>query len=56
MMCHMGVFLSAFEIVVAEAQVWFEEVVVVNYHEIDYQTLQEAWSVDNNAWVRIHEM
>jgi len=44
------------EVIVAEAQVWFEEVVVVNYHEMDYQTLQEAWSVDNNAWVIIHEM
>ena len=49
MMCHTGVFFSAFEVVVAEAQVRFQEVVVVDYHEMDYQTLQEAWSVNNNA-------
>ena len=49
MMCHTGVLFSAFEVVVTEAQVWFQEVVVVDYHEMDYQTLQEAWSVNNNA-------
>jgi len=41
---------------VAETQVRFQEVVVVDHHEMDYQTLQEAWSVDNNAWVIIHGM
>jgi len=31
-----GVFFFAFEVVVAEAQVRLEEMVVVDYHEMDY--------------------
>jgi len=52
-MCHMGVFVSAFKVVVAQVRL---EEVVVDYREMDYQTLQETWLVDNNAWMIIQEM